>query len=134
MSWLDSVTFSPDGQILASGGSDGDIYLWNVETGEHKRTLTGYNSAIWRLTFSPDGQTLASGRMNGAIHLWSIDPALLDPERRTADINADGVVNIQDMVLVAAKFGQMGEFPEDVNGDGIVNIQDLVLVASEFNN
>lgn len=49
------------------------------------------------------------------------------------DVNADGKVNIQDLVLVANEFGQSGEsLKGDVNGDGKVNIQDLVLVASRF--
>ena len=47
------------------------------------------------------------------------------------DVNGDGVVNILDLVKVAAKFGQsVREAPEDVNGDGVVNIIDLVTVAA----
>jgi len=49
------------------------------------------------------------------------------------DVNADGTVNIQDLVLVASEFGQSGEsLKGDVNGDGTVNILDLVLVSSHF--
>ena len=48
------------------------------------------------------------------------------------DVNADGVVNIQDLVLVAARLGEMSNGKEDVNNDGVVNIQDLVLVANAF--
>ena len=48
------------------------------------------------------------------------------------DINADGVVNIQDLVLVAARLGETWEGAEDVNNDGIVNILDLVLIANAF--
>ena len=47
----------------------------------------------------------------------------------SGDLNADGVVNIQDLVLVASNFGQLGQNVADVNGDGIVNIVDLTLVA-----
>ena len=46
-----------------------------------------------------------------------------------ADVNDDGIVNIQDLVLVASSLGQTGKSSADVNGDGAVNIQDLVLVA-----
>lgn len=49
------------------------------------------------------------------------------------DVNDDGIVNIQDLVLVAGEFGQSGEALEaDVNGDGTVNVLDLVLVSSHF--
>ncbi len=49
------------------------------------------------------------------------------------DVNADGTVNIQDLVLVANQFGESGEgLSGDVNMDGDVNILDLVQVASYF--
>lgn len=52
------------------------------------------------------------------------------------DVNKDGTVNIQDLVLVAAAFGQPGdrnaEQNPDVNRDGTVNVLDLVRVSSSF--
>ena len=48
------------------------------------------------------------------------------------DIDRDGAVNIQDLLIVNARFGQREQNSADVNGDGIVNIVDLVLVASAF--
>jgi len=52
--------------------------------------------------------------------------------RLVADVNGDGVVNIQDMVRVSSHFGQTGQNAADVNGDDVVNIADLVLVAGAF--
>ena len=52
-----------------------------------------------------------------------------------ADVNADGVINILDLTLVAAQFGTAAAdqpLNTDVNGDGAVNILDLTLVASHF--
>jgi len=49
--------------------------------------------------------------------------------RSIGDINRDGVVDIQDLVVIASHFGESGEQVADVNGDHIVNILDLVLVA-----
>ena len=47
------------------------------------------------------------------------------------DLNDDGVVNILDLVSVAAHFGQADPSDgADINGDGVVNIQDLVLVVN----
>ena len=49
------------------------------------------------------------------------------------DVNDDGIVNIQDLVLVAGQLGESGEdLKGDINDDGIVNIQDLVIVASHL--
>ena len=66
--------------------------------------------------------------LDGEIYLKS-EPGLETPP--TADINGDGVVNIQDLVIVA---NALGKAEPDLNGDGIVNIQDLVIVANAFGN
>ena len=55
-----------------------------------------------------------------------------DPPPRKEDVNRDGVVNILDLVAVAAKFGEKDAGNADVNGDGVVDIRDLVLVAGAF--
>ena len=60
--------------------------------------------------------------LDGEIYLKAKTPP-------TADVNGDGVVNIQDLVIVANAFG---EAAPDLNGDGVVNIQDLVIVANAF--
>ena len=49
--------------------------------------------------------------------------------RLAEDLNRDGVINILDLVLVAAQMGESGTLDADLNGDGTVNIQDLTLVA-----
>ena len=51
-----------------------------------------------------------------------------------ADANNDGVVSIDDLVLVASNYGGTGQNAADVNGDGVVNIDDLTTVASAIDN
>ena len=58
------------------------------------------------------------------------------PGRReviVGDVNADGIVNILDLVLVASQLGETGDTPADVNADGTVDVQDLVSIANAWN-
>ena len=106
--------------------------LWDAKTGELRQTFTGNKSSIRSVSFSPDGETLASASMDGIVLLWRLAPSTAS--KPPADVNADGEVNIQDLVVVAANLGQTGENIADVNADGEVNIQDLVLVAAALGN
>jgi WD40 repeat protein len=74
--WIQALAYSRDGKLIASaGGSNGEILLWDVQTGALRRTLRGQNKQMVRaLAFSPDGNTLAtaSGDQDGAeIVLWN---------------------------------------------------------------
>ena len=128
---VESVAFSPDGTILASGSTsesgEAAVCLWDVETGTEIHTLTGHRSSVESVAFSPDGTILASGSGDSTVLLWDLTP---EPPRLAGNVNDDDEVNIQDLVAVAAALGQVGENAADVNGDGVVNIQDLVAVAA----
>ena len=68
--------------------------------------------------------------LNSSVPFMAI--ATAPAARLTADVNGDGVVNIQDLVMVSSQLGQAGQNEADVNEDGAVNIQDLVFVAGEL--
>jgi WD40 repeat protein len=67
-----SVSFSPDGRLLATGDLDGKICLWRVVDGQQVLTLQGHTGWIWAVTFSPDGKTLASCSHDSLIRLWDV--------------------------------------------------------------
>jgi len=71
---INSVAFSPDGELLASSGNDARIHLWNPSTGQRLRTLAGHDEGIRSVVFSPDGQLLASAGNDKTVKLW--DPAV----------------------------------------------------------
>ena len=50
------------------------------------------------------------------------------------DVNRDGVVDLNDLVIISLRYGQTGNNPADVNGDGTVNVDDLILVAAAIDN
>ncbi|MEG3932392.1 MULTISPECIES: WD40 domain-containing protein [unclassified Microcoleus] len=67
-----SITFTPDGQTLASGGADGTIKIWNLNTGQGICTLTEHTDAVVSLIASPDGKTLLSGSADTTIKIWNL--------------------------------------------------------------
>jgi WD40 repeat protein/tetratricopeptide (TPR) repeat protein len=67
------VVFAPGpGQVLASGGDDGIVKLWNATTGQHLAHLNAHNGRVCALAFSPDGSVLASGGADRIIRLWDV--------------------------------------------------------------
>ena len=66
------VCFSPDGKIIASGGHDQLVILWNAETGEKIRELFGHDHYISGLKFSPDGKYLFSSSRDQTIIQWDV--------------------------------------------------------------
>jgi hypothetical protein len=69
---VESLAFSPDGKILASGGRTGPIRFWDVATGESIRQTEKNLGWVVGVTFSPDGKLLASGGTARTVHLWEV--------------------------------------------------------------
>jgi WD40 repeat protein len=73
--YLPSLSFSPDGKTLATGGglSDSDIRLWEAASGKELGRLKGHKSWVSALVFWPDGKRLASSSADQTIRIWDVE-------------------------------------------------------------
>ncbi len=99
-SWIWSVDASPDGKILAAGGGDGIVYLWNITAPQNPkliRSLKRHTEEIFSVAFSPNGELLASGSRDCTVHLWElkqIDNYIQNPLKKVLKGHKDGVRSI----------------------------------------
>ena len=124
------IPVTPLGRAITVSGIDGVTFRWwdvdRVSDTEVTVELTfnGNFQADSRLIFTVEAGAIAGYGGPRIYSLKSLSPAGLE-----ADVNNDGVVNTQDLVLVASNYGQTGTNSADINGDGVVNIEDLTTVA-----
>ncbi|MDZ8189329.1 MAG: AAA family ATPase [Nostoc sp. ChiSLP02] len=71
-----SVSFSPDGQTIASASDDNTIKLWQRD-GSLVKTLQGHSLGVNSVSFSPDGQMLASASTDKTVKLWRLNDSQL---------------------------------------------------------
>ena len=134
---VNSVAFSSDGNILASGGVDGRVHLWNVKTDRYIATLERHRREVFSVAFSPDGTTLASGSLDGIVKLWNVETQIniatlkghatwvtsvaFSPDGTTVASGAfDGIVKLWDVATqqnTATFGGHDASILEGVSGD-----------------
>lgn len=135
---LQSISFNPDGRMVATGNVDGRVFLFDVRSGRIRHTLEGHTYDVSSVSFRPDGRILASAG-DQTVRLWSVitgehlrtlhghtgfvNSVSFSPDGKTlASAGSDGKILLWSVGWPAA----------DVNRDNTVNILDLVLIANEF--
>jgi len=68
---INALCFSQDGSLLASGGKDNLVVLYDVRQGVAKR-LEGHFARVLGLAFAPEDKTLVSTSWDGTIRFWSM--------------------------------------------------------------
>jgi len=67
-----SIAFSPNGQLLGSGGDDQLVKLWDVGTGQCHQVLRGHQGGIGAVAFSPNGQIVATASADSTVKFWAV--------------------------------------------------------------
>ena len=71
--WVESVAFSPDGQLLVSGSADGTIRFWDAKTQKQVALLSDHAAGVTAVAISRNGQWLVSGSWAGIVSLWKVN-------------------------------------------------------------
>jgi WD40 repeat protein len=69
---VQSVDFSPNGDLIVSASDDKTIKLWDTDTGRLVKTLSGHSHFVRCVAFSSDGTLVASGSVDRTIKLWNV--------------------------------------------------------------
>ncbi len=67
------VGISRDGTLLATGGADRVVRLWETKTGKMVRQFEGHRMTVSAVSFSPDGNRLGSASLDHTIRIWQLD-------------------------------------------------------------
>ena len=70
------ISFSSDGNTIASASLDGTVKLWKRD-GTLVKTFKGHTAGVWDVHFSPDAKILASASIDNTVKLWREDGTLL---------------------------------------------------------
>lgn len=84
---VNCLTFSPDGRWLAvcSGApGQGQVAIWDVESGAQYRVFVAANSYVSGAVFSPDSRFLMCGTANSGVAIWDAKSGVLQTELSTA--------------------------------------------------
>lgn len=90
-SWVTAVTYSPDNLLIASGGNDNLVKIWDT-SGLLKHTLTGHTNDICSVKFSADNSKLFSASHDKRINVWDVATGAL-----VHTINTGALINAMDM-------------------------------------
>jgi WD40 repeat protein len=99
-SGVSALTWGPNGQMLISGGRDGEVRWWEIQSGQCVHAEEGHQETVHALKVSPDGRRLASCDDDGAIVLWDLERGrllrTLRRDRPYERLNITGIRGLSD--------------------------------------
>ncbi len=72
MGVVNAVDFNPNSTLLAMGGEDARVHVWDLKTGKETISLQGHTGAVTSVCWSSSGQMVVSGDVDGTICWWDV--------------------------------------------------------------
>lgn len=119
-----AVAVSRDGRLIASGGWDGYIKIWDARTGEVQRSIHAA-SELMPVAFMPDGRSIVGGSTGNTVRIWDIATGeVLRSYKGHTGLVLSAAVSPNGKILASS--GEDGELR-------LWNIQEETLMASTPN-
>jgi WD40 repeat protein len=69
---INAVTITPDGKLAVSASKDETLKVWDLQTGECRRTLRGHRDRVTSLAVTTDGKLAVSASIDKTIKVWNL--------------------------------------------------------------
>lgn len=100
------VVFSPSGNNFASGGTRGELFIWDIDAEQGVKKLAGHYGSILDVRYSQDGKYLVSAGEDGQIKIWDAISGNC-VQRIISPASADSPVNKVNFALYSEKSGRV---------------------------
>ncbi len=108
------VAYSRDGSLIATGGNDNKVIIWDAKSKEIKYEMKGHRSFILDLAFSPDGERLASAGSDATIIIWNVNSGITDK-----------VFTGHNEAVTSVCFSPDGQYLYSACADGVIGVWDI---------
>jgi WD40 repeat protein len=73
---VQGIVYSPQGDLIASGGDDKRVKMWDVETGECRHIWIGHTEEVLGVIYSPSGTQIASRSFDSTVRIWDVEKGI----------------------------------------------------------
>ncbi|RAM53032.1 MAG: hypothetical protein C6Y22_02755 [Hapalosiphonaceae cyanobacterium JJU2] len=129
-----SAAITADHKTVISGSEDNTIKIWNLETGQLKRTLTGHTGIVNYLSVTPDDKYIVSAESKN-VRIWNLQTGALIRELENSngtisfvETSQDGKILIMDggtQSIKSKKVDQSGYSYETFITKYVINVLNL---------